>query len=243
MKKVLGLLLFAFVGIGLMGCEIESTQSQDNQKPVDLSGYVTAELTDDLVIKLDVKFDAIQEKYPHVDSYTYEVMATDVISVLFYDESLEVVGYANATFTTSSLFETFTVTFVVDGVEETRIFEEGIEFEVEEPTHETLIFTGWFLDEEFTIPFTSDTVPGEDMTLYAKFVENRFVITFENDGGIGYSSVAVMYNAPIPKPSDPIKEGFVFLGYFMDEDFEEPMDWDSTMPKHDFTVYAKYETE
>jgi len=72
MKKVLGLLLFTLVGISLMGCEVESTQSQDNQAP-------------------------------NVDSYTYEVMATDVISVLFYDESLEVVGYANATFTTSSL--------------------------------------------------------------------------------------------------------------------------------------------
>jgi hypothetical protein len=103
MKKVLGLLLFTLVGISLMGCEVENTQSQDNQAPVDLSSYVTAELTDNLVVKLDVKFDAIQKKYPHVDSYTYEVMATDVISVLFYDESLKVVGYANATFTTSSL--------------------------------------------------------------------------------------------------------------------------------------------
>jgi hypothetical protein len=137
--------------------------------------------------------------------------------------------------------ETSTVTFVVDGVEETRIFEEGIEFEVEEPTHETLIFIGWFLDEEFTIPLTSNTVPSEDMTLYAQFVENRFVITFENDGGSGYISVTVMYNAPIPHPSDPIKEGYTFLGYFMDEDFEDPMDWNSVMPKYDFKVYAKYE--
>jgi len=137
--------------------------------------------------------------------------------------------------------ETSTITFIVEGVEETRIFEEGIEFEVEEPTHDTLIFIDWFLDEEFTIPFTSNTVPNEDTILYAKFVENRFVVTFDNNGGVGYSSVAVMYGARLPNPTAPIREGYTFLGYFMDEAFEEPMDWDSTMPKYNFTVYAKYE--
>jgi regulatory protein YycI of two-component signal transduction system YycFG len=103
MKKVLGLLLFALVGISLMGCEIESTPIQDSQKPVDLSSYVTAELTDNLTVKLDVKFDAIQKEYPYIITYTHKIVSNKVISVLFYNEHAEVVGYANTTFKTSSL--------------------------------------------------------------------------------------------------------------------------------------------
>jgi len=113
--------------------------------------------------------------------------------------------------------------------------------ELEEPEHDTLIFIDWFLDEEFTIPFTSETVPDEDVTLYAQFVPNAFKITFDNNGGIGYSSITTMYNTPIPNPTDPKKEGYIFIGYYLDEDFETPMDWwEAMMPKYNFTVYALF---
>jgi uncharacterized repeat protein (TIGR02543 family) len=134
----------------------------------------------------------------------------------------------------------FTVTFVNgDDVQEVLV-QEGIEIEFEEPTRDNLVFIGWYLDDEFTIPFEATVMPSEDITLYAKFVENEFTITFENNGGLGYSSTSAMYGAGLPNPTDPIKEGYTFIGYYLDEDFETPMDWDGTMPKYDFTVYALF---
>jgi internalin A len=135
----------------------------------------------------------------------------------------------------------FTVTLVNGDDVQEFLVQEGIDIEFEEPENGDLIFIGWFLDEDFNIPFEATTMPSEDITLYAKFVENEFVITLQNYGGLGYSSISTMYDTPIPNPTDPTREGYIFLGYYLDEDFQTPMDWDMKMPKYDFTVYARYD--
>ncbi len=59
--------------------------------------------------------------------------------------------------------------------------------DIEGMTRTTYAFAGWYKDEEFTKPFTGDTMPRFGATLYAKWeiekVEALYTLTFDTTGG------------------------------------------------------------
>ena len=42
---------------------------------------------------------------------------------------------------------------------------------------------GWYSDYELTQSYTFETMPAENITLYARWVINQYTITFETNGG------------------------------------------------------------
>ena len=44
--------------------------------------------------------------------------------------------------------------------------------------------------------------------------EVKYTVTFDSDGGTDVSSVTILENETIKKPSDPTKEGYTFDGWY-----------------------------
>ena len=112
---------------------------------------------------------------------------------------------------------------------------EGKKFsEPDEPKKEGYTFLGWFVNDklfDFSEPITSDT------KLVAKFKINTYTVSFDNDGVITKESVD--YKNKVSEPSEPVKDGYVFLGWYKDDKL---YDFNSLV-KEDFTLYAKWEQD
>ena len=107
------------------------------------------------------------------------------------------------------------------------------------PTRENYDFIGWYLDSNYQNEFTSWVMPSGGITLYAKWNEKSYTLTYETDGGTVIPSSINQYNHPILEPSNPTKDEFVFGGWFTDDTYQTPFTF-SSMPNHDLTIYAKW---
>jgi len=66
-----------------------------------------------------------------------------------------------------------------------------------------------------------------------------YKFTFNSNGGTDVAEKTVNSGSKAAKPADPVKDGFVFAGWFTDAEFKTEYDFDSPV-KSNFTVYAKW---
>ena len=110
-----------------------------------------------------------------------------------------------------------------------------------DPTKTGYTFTGWYVDEACTgnpvaLP---TTMPAEDVTYYAGWDINEYTITFHSNGGSAVRSIVADYQAAITAPTEPIKTGYTFAGWYEDEACTgNPVALPTTMPAEDVTYYA-----
>ena len=65
-------------------------------------------------------------------------------------------------------------------------------------------------------------------------------VSFESNGGSGVESQTVFKNYPVKRPSDPVRDGYTFDTWYIDNDtFVEQWDF-NTIPAVGFTLYAKW---
>ena len=117
---------------------------------------------------------------------------------------------------------------------------------------EDYVFLGWNTKADgsgdmITAPYTYNIT--DDLTLYAKYEEIDYNVSFDNQGGInGAKGVNAEYNAEMPAlPLDkvPVKTGYTFAGYYSlpngagvkyyNADLTSANVWDKTEPQ---TIYA-----
>lgn len=108
-----------------------------------------------------------------------------------------------------------------------------------EPTRTGHTFAGWYKDEALTEPwdFENDVVTGE-MVLFAKWDLNSYTVSFDSRGGSAVESITAYYNSTIIAPQDPVREGYIFTGWFKDEDLADPWDFENDRVTEDITLYA-----
>ncbi|MGI6728740.1 MAG: InlB B-repeat-containing protein [Bacilli bacterium] len=68
--------------------------------------------------------------------------------------------------------------------------------------------------------FTLDTIPAEDVTLYAKWEINQYTISFESDGGVEVASITQEYGTNVVPPQNPERVGFTFAGWYTEPEFK-----------------------
>ncbi|XFA98876.1 InlB B-repeat-containing protein [Candidatus Izemoplasma sp. B36] len=93
-------------------------------------------------------------------------------------------------------------------------------------------FNGWFSDANFINQFVFNTMPADDLTLYAKWTINQYTISFDTDGGTVLPAITQDYLSPVVAPNAPVKEGYTFTGW----DVVVP----NSMPGQDITITATY---
>jgi len=131
----------------------------------------------------------------------------------------------------------FTVTFDSMGGSDVAAIEisSGHSFDLPTPTKEGHTFDGWYVSQDQGLSLDhlwshdTDTVIDE-ITLYAKWTINQYTITFDSNGGSEIVSITQDYGTPITLLDDPIRDGYIFMGW-------DPL-LPETMPPTDMTVKA-----
>ncbi len=112
-----------------------------------------------------------------------------------------------------------------------------------DPTRTGYTFVGWYKDTEGTLTekFDFETeVVTESMTLYAKWEINVYTVTFDSDGGSVVEAQKVEYNKKATRVT-PTKEGYLFMGWYTDENKTQEFDFVNTVITQNITLYAKWE--
>lgn len=138
--------------------------------------------------------------------------------------------------------EEYTLTFDTGGFAEvaadTAFYQELFE-QPADPTRTGYSFGGWYADAEFTTEFDFMAPATADATAYAMWVPNVQTVTFETNMGSEIAPVEVNYDAMLPEPEMPTREGFTFDGWYTDAEFMN--EYDFSLPvQGDFTLYAKW---
>ena len=101
-----------------------------------------------------------------------------------------------------------------------------------DPVREGYTFTGWFIGDskyDFSSPVRSS------FTLTAHWDAITYAVTFDSDGGSSVDSQTVQYGGKAVEPRSPVREGFSFIGWFLNDtayDFDSIVTEDLTLTAH-----------
>ncbi|NUU62475.1 InlB B-repeat-containing protein, partial [Paenibacillus agri] len=106
-----------------------------------------------------------------------------------------------------------TVSFDVDGGTSVDPIREEVGKLIIKPTSPTksgYAFAGWYKDAQFSQAwdFGVDTVPGNNITLYAKWDINQYKVNYDSNGGSAVVSETVEYGKKVVEPAAPTKSGY-----------------------------------
>lgn len=107
------------------------------------------------------------------------------------------------------------------------------------PIRTNYIFMGWYSDEALTMPYSFSRMPGQNITLYARWLGVDTNLSFHSMGGTSVSTITAPLESVIVKPADPTREGFDFAGWFTDP-FEGTEFTSWIMPEGNITLYAHW---
>ena len=110
---------------------------------------------------------------------------------------------------------------------------------IKDPTRVGYTFKGWYNDAELTSIFSEEIMPNRNITLYAKWEINRYTITYNSNGGSKVEPYEADYNTKITAPTNPLKEGYKFAGWYSDKELTKLYSF-VRMPAKDITLYAKW---
>ena len=113
-----------------------------------------------------------------------------------------------------------------------------------QPLKEGYSFVAWYEDQEWKTLFKDVTMPAENLTLYAKWNANKYVIIFNSNGGSAVDKITANYGTNIDEPTDPTKTNYTFAGWFKDTDLTQAWDFATdTVTVDGTTLYAKWTAE
>ena len=113
---------------------------------------------------------------------------------------------------------------------------EGSKLNISEPTKEGLTFDGWYLDDKYENKFDLNTPITKDLILYAKWIDG-VIITYHN---VDKENEIILKGTTIDKIDDGIKEGYTFIGWYLDNEFNNKLELPYKIDT-DIDLYAKFE--
>ena len=135
----------------------------------------------------------------------------------------------------------YKVSFVSDGVEIEDLAQE-VSYDTKatlptEPVKEGYTFAGWYNGND---AYNFDSLVKGNLTLTAKWNINSYELTFDKNNGEEAEKVTYSYSSAISSIASPSKAGYVFIGWYDEEDKLFNLD-NAYMPAKNITLKAKYE--
>ena len=144
---------------------------------------------------------------------------------------------------------THTVAFETDGgsLYRTAVVKDGERVEINYiPEKKGYIFGGWYTDSSFVNRAEeSGFIVTENVTLYAKWISEQtvFTVSFETNGGGTISDRSAEAGSLLTRPSAPVKEGYIFEGWYADENFSREWHFSTDRVTSSLKLYAKWKKE
>ncbi|MDE7263817.1 MAG: InlB B-repeat-containing protein [Anaeroplasmataceae bacterium] len=104
-------------------------------------------------------------------------------------------------------------------------------------TQEGFTFGGWYVDVSCENKVIAGSAITEDIILYAKWIEIFYTIYFADTE---FDPITVKHNATIPKPNDPIKDGYVFVGWYKEKACDTPWNFEEDKVSKNTTLFPKW---
>jgi len=109
------------------------------------------------------------------------------------------------------------------------------------PTKVGYTFGGWYKDVGYTQAYDFTSVITENITIYAKWNAQTYIVSFNTDGGNAVSNQSVAHGGKVSKPtSAPTKAGYTFGGWYTSNTLEKLFDFESSSITRNITIYAKW---
>ena len=111
------------------------------------------------------------------------------------------------------------------------------------PTKSGYTFAGWYTDSGLTTAVTPGASLSGNITLYAKWSQNTYDITFEKNGGIGIGFADGLTAIPLDIHTNsvfvPTKSGYTFDGWYIDSGLTTSVT-PGALLSGNITLYAKW---
>jgi len=109
------------------------------------------------------------------------------------------------------------------------------------PTRAHYTFVGWNTAADGTgLWFDETSVISGDLTVYAQWTLQLHAVQFDSHGGSWVETVMIGYGLTVSEPEVPVREGYSFAGWFLDEAYEQPWVFDSDKVTSDILLHAKW---
>ncbi|WP_186375594.1 InlB B-repeat-containing protein [Paenibacillus xylanexedens] len=106
------------------------------------------------------------------------------------------------------------------------------------PTREGYVFKGWYTDTTLTNAYNFGSQVVSPITLYAKWAP-MFTVSFDSKGGSAVNTQTMEYNAKATAPASPTRTGYVFGGWYSNEDLTDVYNFASPVTTN-VTLHAKW---
>ncbi|MDR2822193.1 MAG: InlB B-repeat-containing protein, partial [Acholeplasmatales bacterium] len=115
-------------------------------------------------------------------------------------------------------------------------------------TKENYTLVGWSATNSITNLWNFDLdIVTEEITLYAIWEENAYyIVSFNSKGGSSIGSIKVYADAiikTISEPSNPLRENYIFIGWYQDEELVIPWIFNTDEVNENITLFAKWEAD
>ena len=110
-----------------------------------------------------------------------------------------------------------------------------------DPTKTGYAFAGWYEDAEYTVEYDFSTQLVEDITLYAKWDEILYTVTFETNGGtpVAPYDTCISKDYKIKLPTT-VKANYTFVGWYRDSELTDKFN-PTDLVTQNITLYAKWD--
>lgn len=103
-------------------------------------------------------------------------------------------------------------------------------------------FEGWYTNLTEGIEVTSSYIVNtNNMTIYARYTDQTFTVSFDTDGGSNITSQTITYGQHASRPTtNPTKDGYKFINWYTNANYNTVFDFDNTDITTGTTIYAKF---
>jgi uncharacterized repeat protein (TIGR02543 family) len=184
--------------------------------------------------------DATKEGYTFNGWYDNADFIGDEVSEISSGTTGDIILYAKWS------INTYDITFIENqgtNVNDISNQDYGTEIDYPETTREGYTFEGWYLNNELTELFASETIIASDITLYAKWNIFTYNVTYLLDGGTNHINNPDCYTVVTPTIllEEPTKEGYTFIGWYDNAEFTgDEVTEISSGTIGDITLYASW---
>ncbi|MDE5566141.1 MAG: InlB B-repeat-containing protein [Anaeroplasmataceae bacterium] len=136
----------------------------------------------------------------------------------------------------------FTITYNLNGYGDNSVLTdvEKLPDELPMPNYSGYQFIGWYYEDDTKA--VEGTILKEDVTLYAKWEKiATYNVKFDSVSGSKVEDILdVVKGSKISKPTDPVKKGFEFDGWYKEADYKNEWNFNLDIVEKNLTLYAKW---
>ena len=107
-------------------------------------------------------------------------------------------------------------------------------------TKEDYIFAGWSDGEKTYLAAATYTMPKKDVEFVAVWEYSKYIVSFDSRGGSDVEAAKVDKNGKLTAPKQPKRNGYLFSGWYKNEDCTTLWDFDVDKVNGNITLYAKW---